>query len=458
MAHYFGGKYDHSIVTSKSENDENVQLLCSANRTLTCDQTDEASMTYSSSSTMLRFMYLAEFCMGFGVSAMMPLSYSYIDDYSEPGKSSFYFSAIYTMFMFGPLISSVFASKIVKVWVDWPVVEAPENLTEKSHNWVGAWWAGYIIWSIWIFASTIPFFYFPKKLPPQYEKKQVEKEDELMIEAPKEIKPAEKPKSSYTNNIYQVLKNYCFMSIVVHSIFEAYIGQANMLFPKYLEREFDVSPSEANLLGSYRMAFSMISIFLGGFSSSYLFKWNAQTAKKWIIGVQVLILLIEASYFIVSCENSNIVGWTANKDIYQVSEVDQSCGCKSGKLDKVCPQGETDEMYLTACQAQCTDYQCLEENNKNDNKTLVDEHGCWEGYKEEDVVYKNCYDLSSGNQTLDMAKSFCKKPVCTNGENSHYYLVLLSTISVLIQPFLSGATTIEKFKNYNLTSFVFFEN
>ena len=260
---------------------------------------------------------------------MIPMSYSYIDDHSEPGKSSFYFSAIYSMFMFGIFVSSMFSSKIVKVWVDWPFSEAPENLTEKSHNWVGAWWVGYIIWSVWIFMSTIPYFYFPAKLPPQYEMTEEQKEKMEMLEKEKKIE-VENHRSSesdtesnaesaggigpYISKIWAVFQNRCFMSIIMHSVFEAFIGQAGMLFPKYLEREFDVSPSEANLLGSYRLAIVIPAVLIGGFFSSYVLKWNAQTAKKYIIGVQIFILLIESSYFLVSCENSKLVGWIEHKE------------------------------------------------------------------------------------------------------------------------------------------------
>lgn len=242
------------------------------------------------------------------------------------------------------------------------------------------------------------------------------------------------------------------MSIIMHSVFEAFIGQAGMLFPKYLEREFDVSPSEANLLGSYRLAIVIPAVLIGGFFSSYVLKWNAQTAKKYIIGVQIFILIIESSYFLVSCENSKLVGWIEHKEpslegFYDVSSVDEQCGCKSGKLDKVCPENSGFEseglMYLTACQAQCQNYSCIGENNVDNLE--VDSHGCWKDYKEQDVVYNNCFDYGSGNHSLDMAKSFCEKPVCTFGKNSHFYLVLLSTIGTLIQPFLAGATTMVQF-------------
>ena len=133
--------------------------------------------------------------------------------------------------------------------------------------------------------------------------------------------------------------------------------------------------------------------------------------------------------------------------MYDVSSVDEQCGCKSGKLDKVCPESpgfESDNeglMYLTACQAQCQDYSCIGENNVDNLE--VDSHGCWKDYKEQDVVYNNCFDYGSGNHSLDMAKSFCENPVCTFGKNSHFYLVLMSTIGTLIQPFLSGATTMD---------------
>ena len=91
MAHYFGGQYNPEVVSSKGTGGSKVQLLCNANRTMpVCDKSDSVANTFETSSSMLKFMYAAEFFMGFGVSAMLPLSYSYIDDSSEPGKSSFY--------------------------------------------------------------------------------------------------------------------------------------------------------------------------------------------------------------------------------------------------------------------------------------------------------------------------------------------------------------------------------
>lgn len=41
-----------------------------------------------------------------------------------------------------------------------------ENLTvtPQDSTWIGAWWLGYIILSLWVFTSAIPILIFPKRM------------------------------------------------------------------------------------------------------------------------------------------------------------------------------------------------------------------------------------------------------------------------------------------------------
>ncbi|CAG5868034.1 unnamed protein product [Menidia menidia] len=53
------------------------------------------------------------------------------------------------------------------------------TITHKDSRWVGAWWLGFIVTGTVILLSSIPFFFLPKSLPKQGQKRGINKATEL---------------------------------------------------------------------------------------------------------------------------------------------------------------------------------------------------------------------------------------------------------------------------------------
>ena len=104
--------------------------------------------------------------MGFGVSVIMPFGYTYLDDHSKPGQTSFYYACISSLLMQGWGISMAVSAILFKTWVDFPA-PAPVGFSTENRNWVGAWWIGYHIYSVLLLIVILPVFKFPAVLPKQ---------------------------------------------------------------------------------------------------------------------------------------------------------------------------------------------------------------------------------------------------------------------------------------------------
>jgi len=72
--------------------------------------------------------------------------------------------AVSALSLLGPAFGFLLGSVTTAVWVDsgWPNTTMPAGLSDKHHDWVGAWWIGYLVTGFLLLVVTIPFCAFPR--------------------------------------------------------------------------------------------------------------------------------------------------------------------------------------------------------------------------------------------------------------------------------------------------------
>lgn len=376
--------------------------------------------------------------MGFGVSVIWPLGYTFIDDYAMPGKSTFYYSVISAILMFGWGTSFTLSSKFADTWLYWPD-RAPTGLDpENTNEWVGAWWMGYVVFTVLNILAGLPMLTFPAEIPAQYELSptaKARKEQEALEREASENYVDEKSRIERFNNlpldkkIMRILGNKCTLCVISSEILDGYAGQFGFFLPKYMERMWEMKLSAATMISAYRAPISSASVILGGLFFTRVVKLNAHTAKKWIVWCQWIIYIIFATKIFIGCPNKEISGVDLmgldNFDGKLSSDKVEDCNCLEGRYDRVCTEDNQVE-YITACYAGCKNFTEKTEYDEKTNKNST--------Y----MIYHNCVD-----GTKDASEIYCKTPDqiqedCTAGV---MVLFALTTLAGTIGTFFSGPTT-----------------
>ena len=279
MPKFLGNTYDPYLTTNKAVTvDKTTKLLTASTQYLCTNETldlcernihDQKNEPWYGDMGLEICFLIGEFLMGFGVSVLMPLGYSYIDDYAPQEKTALYYSIIGASVTSGFFISSLFGALIASVWVEWPN-RPPSDMTTDSPNWVGAWWIGYCIWTLLSFLAMLPMLKFPVSMA---------KESEEDVTESKKLLQSVNDGIPMWRKWGRVFSNLTVVCLISHYIIEsyAYIG---FFVPKYYEQHFGLKISDAQLIGStVRVPFSIVGQILGGLLFSKVFKLNAQTAK-----------------------------------------------------------------------------------------------------------------------------------------------------------------------------------
>ncbi|CAF0879594.1 unnamed protein product [Brachionus calyciflorus] len=99
---------------------------------------------------------LANILIGSSSAPLYTLGTTYIDNHVDKDDSSVYLAFIYSMLAFGPLVGYLVGAGFLQFYVDTfrQTVQNFQDLIPGDSNWVGAWYAGFIMFGILIFFTS----------------------------------------------------------------------------------------------------------------------------------------------------------------------------------------------------------------------------------------------------------------------------------------------------------------
>lgn len=384
MPHFFQGpyKYETTISQSAEVNSSQAILPClssaeQAKEDEPMSSQNQAECEKAAGSSMWIYVFMGNMLRGIGETPIMPLGVSYLDDFAREENTAFYLACIQTVGIMGPMFGYLMGSYCAKIYVDIGTVDLDTvAIDHKDSRWVGAWWMGFIISGTVILLASIPFWFLPKSLPKQGQKKKAsdgvpleEQGNFLPQEGNKEAAAAktELPVSmaamakDFVPSLRRLFSNSVYNLIICTSLVavNGFIGMITFK-PKFIEQTYGQTPSKAIfLIGMFNLPAVALGIITGGFIMKR-FKLSVLGAARISVTASAISFCLMLSQYFMQCDNSQVAGLTVN---YQgvpelsyeqsslVSQCNSGCSCSIKHWDPVCAHNGI--TYASPCLAGC---------------------------------------------------------------------------------------------------------
>ncbi|XP_043337605.1 solute carrier organic anion transporter family member 2B1 isoform X7 [Cervus canadensis] len=330
-------------------------------------------------------MFTAQTLLGVGGVPIQPFGISYIDDFAHNSNSPLYLGILFAVTMMGPGMSYGLGSLMLRLYVD--IDRMPEggiNLTSKDPRWVGAWWLGFLISAGVVALAAIPYFFFPKEMPKEKQELRFRRKGLAVSDPPvskgedssSEQSPAESLEKKdnlaqmapdltviqfvkvFPRVLLRTLRHPIFLLVVLSQVCMSSMvaGMATFL-PKFLERQFSITASYANLLiGCLTIPLAIVGIVVGGILVKRLRLGPMHCGSLCLLGA-LCCLILSTPLFFMGCSSHQIAGISHQPGTQPGLELFpgcmESCSCPSDDFNPVCDSSTRVE-YITPCHAGCT--------------------------------------------------------------------------------------------------------
>ncbi|XP_022253104.1 solute carrier organic anion transporter family member 5A1-like [Limulus polyphemus] len=332
---------------------------------------------------ILIFM-VSQVLIGCGGSPIFTLGTTYIDDHVKKESSSMYIGCMYSTSGLGLVFGFLLGGYFLSIHEDAILYDTvPYDIHPGSPRWVGAWWAGFVLYGFLLTMISIPFFAFPKTL---------KKEKERLILETRELSPSKEPhiqeelhmpgetqpnpsvskeaekKQKYGKDVkdipasmWHLISNPIYIITCLGACMELSIVNGFIIFlPKYLETQFNLDKSEANVFtGGIAIPGACVGIFLGGYLLKR-FQLRPKGAIQFVMFFNILSMGLFIVLYFLGCDNIRMAGATLpyfnNTELehFQVNltaDCNLGCQCTPKEIEPVC--GQNGITYFSPCHAGC---------------------------------------------------------------------------------------------------------
>ncbi|XP_051843065.1 solute carrier organic anion transporter family member 2B1 isoform X2 [Antechinus flavipes] len=374
-------------------------------------------------------MFLAQTLLGVGAVPIQPFGISYIDDFAHPSNSPLYLGILFAVTLIGPGVAFALGSVMLRFYVDFDrIPEGDISLNPKDPRWVGAWWLGFLITAGAVILTALPYFFFPRDMPKEQQelglRKRIlpaldDKGENSVIKQRTDNFPDKKKDEAaqiapdltviqfikiFPKVLLRNLRHPIFLLVILAqvSMTSMVAGMATFL-PKFLERQFSITASYANLLvGSISVPGAILGIITGSVVV-HRFHLNSKYCAAVGIGAGFGCLTVGLPLFITGCPThhiANIFGPSTFPENEEFLNCTRLCSCSKNDFNPVCDI-ITNIEYITPCQAGCTGFQY--------DADLLEEFPNL-------IIYTNCTCLLSRGEGNKVVSGSC--------ESSCTYLVI----------------------------------
>ncbi|KAK6760121.1 hypothetical protein RB195_021581 [Necator americanus] len=428
----------HMLADSYSTNQDSKSFgSCSIRTPWNISDADALALTASCEAEKqnqpgtFRFVFLfcmAHFLHGIGATPLFTIGVSYIDENVGKALSSLFVGIFYSFAVFGPAAGFLTAGTFLTYHTDFWHLPAEQisrvSGDETDPSWVGAWWLGFVLASLVAMVAVIPIACLPKVLPESlkwHRNRLVEtsqasrrrtpeccglagtnKTAALYRDAPSQEDSTLLLTSITTRGrgplwyklwldvrhipiaIYRILTNAPFMLITLAlAIDSLVVTGASSFMSKYLERQFNVPPSNSSfLIGCIMVPMAGIGCMISGFIVQY-FRLNCVTTLKLSVGLLFFSLILTPMYLIY-CPHDPLVG------------VETTYPDRDGQIS-VGNYSDVEPSLRSSCNSHCL---CSESEFRPVCAEFVDGRqlsyyspcfaGCSEPYSPMQKIYSNC--------------------------------------------------------------------
>lgn len=364
---------DEHVYNTTSHSRDDSRAVCSA------DSYEEACEDMASIMPLI-LIFLSQFVLGIGSTLYYALGQPYLDDNVKKTQTPMLLGLVLALRTLGPAVGFALGSGCLSVYIDPTVTPL---ITRRDPRWLGAWWLGWIILGTTMLLLSFVIALFPKHLPrpspsrgpslsspdSRNNTKQLLNEEQPLTKAMLSdfmpIDPVSKQKESppeastkkvedFKTDLRRLLKNKLLMVNIMAGVFYILGAAGYMTYAvKYLETQFQISASRANIIAGVPAILATLAGFLiSGYVISR-FKPRASFVLGWNIFVGCVYIAGEILFIFLGCEDSGVHGLQSTRtDLQLTNDCNMNCHCDNLKYTPVC--SETNGMtYYSACHAGC---------------------------------------------------------------------------------------------------------
>nr|XP_057928377.1 solute carrier organic anion transporter family member 2A1 [Doryrhamphus excisus] len=401
LPHFLSQPYDYDSVLLNGHDICDLQGNSSASESCGHDE----SRRLADTKTLWLLMAAAQLLFGVGSVPIQPFGISYIDDFAAPGNSPLYIAILFAVSVFGPAIGFLLGSVMLRIYVDVDksALGSDQVLRPGDPRWVGAWWMGLLITSTCLALTSIPYFFFPRRIP----------SGEHMLGSGSNVNGnCKKPHVSLSDFLkmfprmfFHLLLSPLFLTLVLaQCCFSSVIAGLSTFLKKFLEHQYSASTADSSLLvGAVNLPAVAVGMLIGG----VIMKRTGMSLKnipRFSVVLLTMSTLLFIPLFFMGCSTQRV----SEVNHYQIGQYGSlsmcyaNCSCPASAFNPVC--GSDSIEYISPCHAGCTNF------IRNPNHTHLVQ------------LYTNCSCISD-------SQSHARPAPCPNN-CPHFLLPVILVISV----------------------------
>ncbi|KAK9519878.1 hypothetical protein VZT92_022580 [Zoarces viviparus] len=353
LPHFLSQSYKYDSVLHNRHDICNLQRNSSGLESCGRDE----SRRLADTNNLWLLMASAQLLFGVGSVPIQPFGISYIDDYAGPGNSPLYIAILFAVSVFGPVIGYLLGSFMLRIYVDVDRNDlgAELELQPSDPRWVGAWWMGLLITSACLLLTSIPYFFFPRRMP----------SDDNVIGSETDMSDDfKKPDVSLLDFlkmfprmfVHLLLSPLFLMLVLAQCCFSSVIAGLATFLNKFLERQYSASAADSSLLvGAVNLPAVAVGMLIGGVIMKKA-GLSQKTIPRFSVAMLTMSTILFIPLFFMGCPTQKVseVNHSQIEQYGSLSLCYSNCSCPASAFNPVC--GSDGVEYISPCHAGCTNF------------------------------------------------------------------------------------------------------
>uniref|UniRef100_A0A668ANR5 Solute carrier organic anion transporter family member n=1 Tax=Myripristis murdjan TaxID=586833 RepID=A0A668ANR5_9TELE len=260
---------------------------------------------------------------------------------------------LFAISVFGPAFGYLLGSVMLRIYVDVDRTGLGNELSPRDPRWVGAWWMGLLISSGSLALTSIPYFFFPRRMPMEGHVIVVETDADEDLKKP-ETSLLDFLKMFPRMFVQLLLSPFFLMLVLAQCCFSSVMAGLATFLNKFLERQYSASAAYSSLLiGAVNLPSVAVGMLLGG----VIMKKRGLSLKaipRFSVAMLTCSTLLCIPLFFIGCPTQKVSEVNHYQIGHSVAMCYSNCSCPASAFNPVC--GSDGIEYISPCHAGCTNF------------------------------------------------------------------------------------------------------